>query len=76
MMYFRTLEDIHNFAHSPIHTDAWNWWNSRGKDFGYVSIGHELYSSPKNHWENVYINSELTGLRKSILISPERTSGN
>ncbi|KAJ5671373.1 hypothetical protein N7507_000500 [Penicillium longicatenatum] len=62
MMYFRNLEGIHRFAHGPMHMDTWNWWNAKGKKYGYLSIAHELYSSPKNQWENIYINAELTGL--------------
>ncbi|KAJ5758899.1 hypothetical protein N7520_006055 [Penicillium odoratum] len=62
MMYFRTLEGVHRFAHGPLHTDTWNWWNAKGKKYGYLSIAHELYSSPRNQWENIYINSELMGL--------------
>ncbi|KAJ5784700.1 uncharacterized protein N7503_009912 [Penicillium pulvis] len=62
MMYFRNLEGVHRFAHGPIHTDTWNWWNSKGKKYGYLTIAHELYSSPKNQWENIYINGELSGL--------------
>lgn len=66
MMYFRNLEGVHRFAHGPIHTDTWNWWNAKGKKYGYLTIAHELYSSPKNKWENIYINGELSGLRKSF----------
>ncbi|KAJ5994166.1 hypothetical protein N7451_009890 [Penicillium sp. IBT 35674x] len=62
MMYFRNLEGVHQFAHGPIHTDTWNWWNAKGKKYGYLTIAHELYSSPKNQWENIYINGELSGL--------------
>lgn len=25
--YFRNAEAVHRFAHSPLHRDAWNWWN-------------------------------------------------
>ncbi|KAJ5925362.1 hypothetical protein N7454_008001 [Penicillium verhagenii] len=67
MMYFRNLEGIHRFAHGPIHTDTWNWWNAKGKHYGYVTIAHELYSSPKNQWENIYINAQLTGLPGTLV---------
>ncbi|KAJ5591625.1 uncharacterized protein N7459_001994 [Penicillium hispanicum] len=67
MMYFRSLDDVHNFAHGPLHTDTWHWWNTKGKHYGYLTIGHELYSSSRNQWENIYINAEPTGLPGTVV---------
>ncbi|KAJ5128650.1 hypothetical protein N7448_002369 [Penicillium atrosanguineum] len=60
--YFRTLEDVHAYAHSPLHLKAWEWWNKITKSHPHLSIMHEVYQAPKNHWENIYINNHLTGI--------------
>lgn len=63
--YFRTLEDVHAYAHSPLHREAWEWWNRITKSHPHLSIMHEVYQAPKNQWENVFINNHLTGIGKS-----------
>jgi hypothetical protein len=60
--YFRTLEDVHAYAHSPLHREAWGWWNNITKSHPHLSIMHEVYQAPKNHSENIYINNHLTGI--------------
>ncbi|KAJ5986653.1 hypothetical protein N7451_011018 [Penicillium sp. IBT 35674x] len=60
--YFRTLEDVHAYAHSPLHREAWEWWNKITKSHPHLSIMHEVYQAPKNHWENIFINNHLTGI--------------
>jgi hypothetical protein len=60
--YFRTLEDVHAYAHSPLHREAWEWWNRITKSHPHLSIMHEVYQAPKHHWENIYINNHLTGI--------------
>ncbi|KAJ5249110.1 hypothetical protein N7468_000561 [Penicillium chermesinum] len=66
LMYFRSLEDVHKFAHGPLHAEAWRWWASTGKNYGYITIGHELYASTQNNWENIYVDSELYGLPSTV----------
>ncbi|KAJ5554678.1 hypothetical protein N7513_004637 [Penicillium frequentans] len=60
--YFRTLEDVHAYAYSPLHREAWEWWNKITKSHPHLSIMHEVYQAPKNHWENIFINNHLTGI--------------
>ncbi|KAH6604517.1 hypothetical protein Trco_006224 [Trichoderma cornu-damae] len=60
--YFRSVEDIHRFAHSPVHREGWNWWNSFTDSNPHLSIMHEVYSAPKKNWENIFINYHLTGI--------------
>ena len=67
-MYFRHLEDVHKFAHGPLHADVWRWWAAKGKKYGYITIAHELYNSPKNNWENIYVDSEPFGISELLLI--------
>lgn len=60
--YFRSVEDIHRFAHSPLHREAWDWWNSITATHPHLSIMHELYSAPAKGWENIYVNYHRTGV--------------
>ena len=60
--YFRTIEDLHAFAHGPLHRETWDWWNRVTKSYPHLSIMHEVYQSPKKHWENIYINSHPSGI--------------
>ncbi|RJE23450.1 hypothetical protein PHISCL_04208 [Aspergillus sclerotialis] len=64
--YFRTIEDLHAYAHSPLHREAWNWWNSLTKSRPYLAINHEVYQSPKKHWENIYINCHPSGINAMV----------
>ena len=61
--YWRSVEDIHNFALSPIHRDAWNWWNSTLSKRKEVGIMHEIFALPERQgWEGIYVNYQPTGL--------------
>ncbi|KAJ6109927.1 hypothetical protein N7486_002162 [Penicillium sp. IBT 16267x] len=64
--YFRTLEDVHAYAQSPLHRQAWEWWHTITKSHPHLSIMHEVYQAPKSHWENIYINYHLTGIAAGI----------
>lgn len=60
--YWRSIESIHNYAVSPAHTDAVNWWNRESKNNGLKHIGimHEIFEAPAGMWETVYLNFEPT----------------
>ena len=61
--YWRSTEDIHQFALSPIHRDTWNWWNNTVKEHSHLGIMHEIFEVPKhNGWEGIYANYHPTGL--------------
>jgi hypothetical protein len=60
--YFKTVEGIHDFAHSDYHMKAWKWWNANYKQWPHMSIYHEIYHAPKGHWESIYVNSHVSGL--------------
>ena len=60
--YWRTLEDLHAFAHGPVHREAWDWWAKTLKQHDYLGINHEIYSADKGQWENIYVNFQPTGL--------------
>lgn len=72
--YFRNIEGLHKFAHSPHHTKAWQWWNKHTKQYPHLSIYHETYSVPKANWETIYINSHVNHLASaSVKIQDEKT---
>ncbi|UKZ65865.1 uncharacterized protein TrAtP1_007055 [Trichoderma atroviride] len=60
--YFRTVEDVHRFAHSPLHREAWDWWNNITASHPHLSIMHEMYNAPAKGWENIYVNNHRTGI--------------
>ena len=61
--YWRSIEDIHQFALSPIHRSAWEWWNKSVKEHSNLGIMHEVFEVPKRSgWEGIYINYHPTGL--------------
>ncbi|KAL4864068.1 hypothetical protein BDV12DRAFT_17429 [Aspergillus spectabilis] len=60
--YFRTVEELHLYAHSPLHKKVWRWWNSIAKTHPHLSINHELYHAPENCWETIYANCHPLGM--------------
>lgn len=72
--YFRSVEGLHRFAHSEYHRQGWNWWNRNVKQYPHLSIYHEVYHVPKGHWENIYVNSHLSGINSTThRIKDEKT---
>lgn len=68
VFYFRSAVHLHHFARGPSHRAGWDWWNKMVKKHPYMGIMHEIYSVPKQRWENVYINYHPTGLCESQVI--------
>jgi hypothetical protein len=60
--YWRDLEAVHAFAHSPLHREAWDYWNRTIKSHAFLGVHHEVYEADAKHWENVYANFQPTGL--------------
>jgi len=63
--YFESMEELHAFAHAPMHREAWNWWNKNVKDMPHLGVYHEAYDIPANHWEAVYLQTPKLGLGNS-----------
>jgi hypothetical protein len=76
--YWRSIEDIHNFALSKIHRDTWEWWNDNLSKHSHIGIMHEVFEIPKrNGWEGIYINYHPTGLAATTrLVEGEKGEGN
>ncbi|CAO2653337.1 Nn.00g027480.m01.CDS01 [Neocucurbitaria sp. VM-36] len=60
--YFKTMDDLHKFAHGPAHREAWNWWNANAGKMPYIGVYHEAYDVPAHHWETVYLQTPRLGL--------------
>lgn len=58
VMYFKSPEGLHAFAHDELHREGWNWYNKHIHDYPHMSIYHEMFVVPKGHWESIYVNSE------------------
>ncbi len=68
VMYFRSYDHLHAFAHEEGHRNAWNWWNKNLGKHKHMAIGHEIYSVPAGKWETVYINSHATNFGKKSTV--------
>lgn len=58
--YWESIEDIWNFAYSPVHKDAWQWWEKEIKSNGYIGINHEIFEADAKNWETIYVNFQPT----------------
>jgi hypothetical protein len=38
VMYFKTSEGLHAYAHGELHGEAWNWWNKTVGSHAYIGI--------------------------------------
>lgn len=62
LFYFRSVEDIHKFAHGEVHRAGWNYWNKTVHQHPHLSIWHEVFRAGSGNWESIYANSAPTGL--------------
>ncbi|KAH6655974.1 hypothetical protein BKA67DRAFT_645385 [Truncatella angustata] len=69
--YFKTMEDLHKFAHGPMHRNAWNWWSANVKSMPHIGIYHEAYDVPANHWEAIYLQTPSIGLGRCKIKSAD-----
>ena len=60
--YWKSIEHLHAFAHSPSHREGWAWWDEYRKHSSDIGIYHETYLSPAGHWETIYENCQPLGL--------------
>jgi len=73
--YFRSTEGLHAFAHSKYHREGWDWWNKHVKQFPHLGLYHEVYHAPKGHWENIYVNSHLSGFNSTTYRYTDKVTG-
>jgi hypothetical protein len=63
--YFKSVKDLHDFAHGDMHRDAWNWWNKNASNLPHIGLYHEAYDVPKHSWEAVYLQCAPLGLAQA-----------
>ncbi|PYI12792.1 hypothetical protein BO99DRAFT_408016 [Aspergillus violaceofuscus CBS 115571] len=62
VFYLRDYDALHRFAHDEVHMAGVRWWARVVKAHPHIAIYHETYLVNPGQWENIYINSEPTGL--------------
>lgn len=67
--YWRSLADVHRYAHGPIHTEAWKWWDSTIKSHNYIGFMHEVYEADRGMYESVYLNFQPTLAGATTILS-------
>ncbi|EXJ80093.1 hypothetical protein A1O3_08379 [Capronia epimyces CBS 606.96] len=60
LSYWRSTEDIHKFAYSPLHHETWDWWNKTLDQNDHIGINHEIFEVDRKHWEAIYVNFQPT----------------
>lgn len=64
--YFRSMQDVQNFAHGPVHREGWNWWNKIHQTYRHLMIYHEVYEAPKGGFENVAMHARPGGISTTL----------
>ena len=66
LSYWRSIDDIHNYSQSPLHKEAWAWWDQmvhkEVENMKHIGIDHEIFEAPRSRWEKVSINFQPTRL--------------
>ncbi|MCJ1388490.1 hypothetical protein MMC18_001337 [Xylographa bjoerkii] len=62
LTYWKDVDHLHAFARGDFHQAGWDWYNSITKKYPYIGVGHEMYSVPEGHWENIYCNLRPFGM--------------
>ena len=66
--YWRSLEDVQAYAHGPLHSKAWQWWDRTIQQHDHIGFMHEVYEADRGHWENVYINFQPVDLGATTML--------
>ena len=60
IIYWKDLASIHDFAHAPLHREAWKWWEDTLKEHDFIGINHEIFEADTGSWESIYANFQPT----------------
>jgi hypothetical protein len=68
VQYWRSVEDLGNFARDPslTHAPAWAAFNRDAAGTGDIGIWHETYRVPADHVDTRYGNLAPSGLGKAL----------
>ena len=53
LMYFRTKKQLMEYAHSPLHMQAWRYYDSIAKSHPHIAIYHETYQVDPGNYASV-----------------------
>lgn len=76
IQYWRSEEDLHNYAKGQMHLKAWNDFNKKVGNNDAVGIYHETYLISKGRFESIYGNMPKFGLAKVLGHKPISSSTN
>ena len=54
--YWRSVDAVHAYAHSPLHREAVRWWDSTLKQHEHIGFMHEVFEAPHSQFESLYVN--------------------
>ncbi|CCC09812.1 hypothetical protein SMACR_03368 [Sordaria macrospora] len=58
VMYFKSVEGLHKFAHDKEHRDGWDFLHAfRKKGYNHITALHETFEVPAGAWESIYLDS-------------------
>jgi len=75
IFYFKSVDGLHHFAHSPVHRAGWDWWNRTVKQHPYLTISHETFHAPPGCWESIYANSIPSGINSTTFKTKDEKTG-
>ena len=67
LSYWKDIDHLRGFAHGDAHRAGWDWFNAF-KGHPHIGIMHEIYSTPKGNWENIYHNFRPFGMGNTLLV--------
>jgi hypothetical protein len=57
LSYWRGMDSLQAFAHSPVHERGMVWMTKIAlSEYPGLGIMHEMYHGPKGHWETILLN--------------------
>ena len=68
MYYFRSYDDLHNWAFGPVHHAGWEWWSklvSEHRDHQ-IGLSHEVFEASVGRFETLYGNYAPAGFGEYI----------
>ncbi|KAI9852343.1 MAG: hypothetical protein M1838_001048 [Thelocarpon superellum] len=69
--YWRSMDDVHDYATTATHRMAVDWWVKNAKTYPHIAFWHEVYEADKGQWENIYVNHEPIGLGATTFLKKD-----
>lgn len=72
-IYFKDVKKLHDFAHEPMHREAWDWFAAQ--KFPHLGVYHETFLVPKKNYECVYLNCKPLLMGKAAVKTIDEKTG-